>query len=184
MKIKLILLFALISLSSFDEQRGSRVAVADGISVVLPKRFQPMTESDIVLKYPSVRQPLAAYTSEDRLADFNVNISATQWNPSDIAIAKDFFKASVVNLYDKVSFLQDEIKEVNGKQFVTFELETLSRGDRARNKASERRYVYVQYTIMKGKTLVFSFNCPLQMKDDWYDPVHKMMESVKIKNKF
>ena len=72
-----------------------------------------MDALDFTQRYPSVRAPLAAYTDEDRLVDFSVNISATQWPDTDLELAQKFFKAGVVNMFDRVEMIKEGIYEVH-----------------------------------------------------------------------
>ena len=101
-----------------QEGKWTKTKVNEDITVRLPPDFYEMTPSDIAQRYPSVRQPLGAWTNDQRLVDISIKISATQWRYSDTPMAKEFFKASVMNLYDKVEFDQDLVEEINGKNFI------------------------------------------------------------------
>src|ERR1043165_5929098 len=125
---RLLFLLVIVLFISMDKPRLSRVKVADGISVQMPKGWHPMDDLDFKERYPSVRAPLAAYTDEERQLDFSVNISATQWPDADAKIAQQFFKASLYNMFDRVDMISEGVQEVNGKQFLYFEFESLIRG--------------------------------------------------------
>lgn len=43
------------------------------------------------------------------------------------------------------------------------------------------RYTYIQYFVEKDKALVFSFNCPKELKEEWQPTVQAMMKTVKVK---
>ena len=160
-----------------------RTKVNDNISMLISNQFYPTTDSDLAQRAPSVRQPIAAYTTESRVVDLSIKISATQWRERDTPMAKDFFKASLFNLYDKVDLIQDEIRTINGNNFIVFEADALIMGDPGTPGKEKpiRNYVYAQYYIRSGKTLVFTFVCPARMKPEWQPSVEKMMNSVKIK---
>lgn len=180
---KILFLSLFISLSGLAQVKLNKTKVGEHITVSLPEAFFPMSNSDLAQRYPSVRQPIGAFTNMERLVDFSIKQSATQWRESDIEMAKGFFKASLVNLYDRTKMLDEGIKEVNGHQFIYFELETRIEGDRYSldKKDPVRSYIYVQYLIINGKTLVFAFNCPIQMKDEWQPIVKEIMFSIKVK---
>ncbi len=150
----------------------SRTKYATGISGLLPANLHPMTDGDIALRLPSVRKPLASYTSEDRLVEYSINVSATRWRSQDLPMVKDFFKSSILNLYVKVNFHEEKISEINKRPYAIFEFD------------SKQKYNYVQYTLIDGKTLVFSFSCPKQQKMTWQPVIRKMMGSVKVKSGF
>lgn len=160
-----------------------KTKVNDNITVSLPESFYAMTPEDIAQRYPSVRSPIGAYTNEQRMVDFSVNISATQWRPQDIEIAKDFFKASLLNLYDRVDMLHEDIKTIGKRQYIVFEFESRINGDHYSldTKDPVRTYTYIQYLIVKGKTIVFSFNCPIRFEEQWRPVAPKIMDSIEIK---
>lgn len=180
---KALFLVACLSLLSFSPEKLVKTKMTDEITALVPKNFRSMDDIDFSQRYPSVRKPLAAYTNEAREVDFSVNISATQWPDGDIEIAKEFFKSGVLNMFDGVDMIDEGIYTLRGKQFVFFEFETRVKGDR--NKVELRDpvlgYTYIQYLIEPGRTLVFSFNCPRRMREEWQETAHKMMKSIKIK---
>jgi hypothetical protein len=69
-------LFALaFVLVSADRPKLVKTKVSDAITVSIPQGWRPMDGLDFTERYPSVRAPLAAYTNEERLIDFSVNVS-------------------------------------------------------------------------------------------------------------
>lgn len=178
-----ILLLIALSCFSFDQVKLVKVKVSDGLTVYVPKEWRPMDELDFTQRYPSVRAPLAAYTNDARTADFNVNVSATQWPDHDLEIARDFFKASLTNMFDRVTMLQEGIHKVNGKSFIFFEFESRVNGDK--NKLGytdpELRYSYVQYLIDGSRTLVFTFNCLRRDQQAWQPVAQTMMNKIQVK---
>ncbi|MBT1701570.1 hypothetical protein KK083_32050 [Fulvivirgaceae bacterium PWU4] len=180
---RFFLLF-LVFLMGFDQPKLVKTKVADGITVSIPQGWRPMDGLDFTDRYPSVRAPLAAFTNEERLVDFSVNISATRWPDADIKLAQQFFKSSVQNMFDRVEFLSEGIQEVNGKKFIYFEI-----GSRINGKPGPQeglkdpvlRYTYLQYLVEPGRTLVFSFNCPKRDQETWRPIAKDMMRSVKVK---
>jgi hypothetical protein len=179
-KLVLLGVFALFSFSL--AHRLVKTKVAEGITVSIPKDFRPMDELDFSQRYPSVRKPIAAFTDVNREVGFSVNVSATQWPDGDMEIAKKFFKSSVMNMFDGVEMMGEGIQEVNGKNFVFFEFESRVKGEKM--KIDQRdpvlNYTYIQYLVEPGRTLVFSFNCPRRMREDWQSTAHKVMKSIKI----
>ena len=161
-----------------------KTKVNDSITLMLPDEFYTMTPEDIARRYPSVRSPLGAYTIASLMADFSVNISATRWRESDIDMAKNFFKSGIYNLFDKVNMIRDEVQMINGKQYVIFEFDSRINGDPSSLESRQpiRRYNYVQYLLINGKTIVFSFNCDARIKEQWQQAAGEIMASIKVKN--
>lgn len=182
MKLTLIAIIFLFLAPAGDKLVKTKVG--NDIVVNLPESFFPMSPADIAQRYPSVRQPIGAFTNEDRLVDFSINISATRWRSSDIEIAKDFFKASITNLYDRVDYIDEGIREVNGLQYIYFEFDSRINGDKYTldQRDSIRRYTYLMYLLINGKTIVISFNSPLQLKENWVEVAPEIMNSLKVKS--
>ncbi len=181
MKIK-ILIIALLAFG-FAPIKLVKTKIAEGITMSLPSTLIPMDPDDIGNRYPSVRAPLGAFTNADRDTDFSVNISATQWPDTDIELAAQFFKSGIHNLYDKVDFINEGIHTVNKKKFIFYELESRVNGNKMKEAEREPilRYAYVQYYIEKGRTLVFTFSCPRDHREEWQETVRAMMKTIKIK---
>ena len=181
---QILAVLMMVSLGSFENNiKLVRTKVSDEISVLLPRGFRPMDELDFSQRYPSVRQPIAAFTNEDRLVDFSVNISATQWPDGNNELAQKFFKASLLNTFDGVEIIEEGVHEVHGRKFTFFEFESRIRGE-ARSLALKDAvlgYTYIQYLVEPGRTLVFSFNCPRRLRMDWEETARKMMTSIRMK---
>lgn len=161
----------------------TRKKINDEISVHLPANFLPMTPEDLIQRYPSVRAPLGAFTDPDRLVDFSANISATRWPDGDPAMAKDFFKASILNMYDRVTMINEGITEIHKKKFIFFEFDSRINPD-GRNLSTQDalvRYAYIMYLVEPRRTLVFSFGCTKDMRDQWQPVAREVMKTVKVK---
>ncbi|MEM7109786.1 MAG: hypothetical protein AAF519_16290 [Bacteroidota bacterium] len=160
-----------------------KTKIGESITMMLPDNLYAMSADDISRRYPSVRQPIGAFTNESRLADFSVNISATRWRAEDVDLAKGFFKSSFYNLFDRVEMINEEVVDINDKRFIVYEFDSRLNGDPSSFEAREPilRYNYIQYLIVKGRTIVFSFNCHPRVKEDWKPVVLEMMSSIKVK---
>lgn len=179
----MLLMVMLLTLTAANKPKLVKMKVNDKITVSIPEGWRPMDDLDFSQRYPSVRAPLAAYTDDQRLVDFSINISATQWPDADKAMAKQFFKASLLNMFDRVDMIQEGIKEINGKEFIYFEFESRINGDRKEEGTKDPvlKYTYIQYLILPGQTLVFTFNSPRRLKDEWQATAREMMEKIKVK---
>lgn len=178
---KIIIVIVLFPLLSFQTVgKLVKTKFTENISGLVPESFFVMTPGDIIRRIPSSHTPLAAYTDEARLMDFAINVSLSKWKKEDISIAKDFFKASVFNIYDEVNLLKEEMKIISGKTFAIFEFESLLKGDGVSQK-NLRKYTYIQYTIQGNNAYVFSFNAPLQLKKKWQPVATEMMNNIKMK---
>lgn len=177
------LVAVLLALMAADTPKLVKTQVNDKITVAIPKGWIPMDGLDFTQRYPSVRAPLAAYTSPEREVDFAVNISATQWPDANADMARQFFKAALSNMFDRVEMISEGIREVKGKQFIYFEFESRVNGIRQKEglKDPVLKYTYIQYLVEPKQTLVFSFNCPRRVRADWQETAQAMMKAVKVK---
>ena len=165
------------------QHKLTKIKVNETITVQVPKDWTAMDEMDVTQRYPSVRAPIAAYTNYERVADFMINVSATQWPDDNVELAKEFFKAGLVNMFDKVDMIDEGVRELSGKKFIFFEFESRMNGSRSQEELREPvlRYTYIQYLIQPGQALVFSFSCPRRIKDEWQATARAMMKGVKVK---
>ena len=162
-----------------------RTDIYEGISVSLPKSFRPMSEALLREKYVAARRPLAAYTDLNQQVTFGLNVSNTRWQAGDLSILKDFYRASLLELYDEVTFINESVEAINGREFAVFEFVSVVRPDENEtsfiNQKPIRQYTYVQYTIRDRKTWVFDFSVPAQRQAEWQEMAGKMMNSVRMK---
>jgi len=183
MRILTLFLFGIAFLLIAAGPRLVKTKVGDRITVSIPESFFPMTPEDITQRMPSVRAPLGAYTNEDRVVDFSINVSATQWPDGNREVAAKFFKTSLYNLYDKVTMIDEGMHPVHRKEYIFFEFESRSNAAQRTEGSSEPtlKYTYIQYLVEPDRTLVFTFSCPRALKDDWQETARAVMKTVKVK---
>ncbi len=176
-------IISLFLLFGFTPTKLVKTKVADGIIVSLPADFYAMAPDDIAQRFPSVRAPLGAYTNQDRVVDFSANISATQWPDADLEVARQFFKSGLINLYDKVDVIEEGIQVVNKQKYIFFEFESYVRGNNRQlgNEDPMLKYTYIQYLVQPKRTLVFTFSCPKDQRQDWQETARTVMKSIKVK---
>jgi hypothetical protein len=182
--MRLPLIIFLLIFSAFTiAPKLVKTKLAEGVTVSIPQGFMAMEPDDIVQRIPSVRAPLGAFTNAERDIDVSVSTSATQWPDANLEVASQFFKSGLINLYDKVEFINQGIHEVHGKRYIFFEFESRMNGVKASEsqRAPLLKYTYIQYLVEKNRTLVFAFNCPGRVREDWQPTAQLVMKSVKVK---
>lgn len=189
LKIKsncLVICMILLAIGPADAvaQRAKLVKtkINDRITALIPQGWIPMDGLDFTERYPSVRAPLAAFTNPERTVDFSINVSATQWPDTNLEMSMRFFKASIMNMFDRVEMIEEGIHDVDKKKLIFFEFESRVEGNRREEgtRGAIVKYTYIQYWISPDRTLVFTFNAPSRMKDEWQDEARKMMNSLKL----
>jgi hypothetical protein len=178
-----LLVAACIMGSAFQKRKLVRIKVNERISALIPNDWIPMDDMDFTQRVPSVRAPLAAYTDTDRIVDFSINMSATQWPDANLEMSKRFFKSSILNMFDRVDMLDEGYNEFGKQKLIFFEFESRIEGDRQREGFQQPvlKYTYIQYWVRSDRTIVFTFNAPRRLKDDWQETAREMMTSLKLK---
>ena len=181
--IKSLLLLLSLWMVPFTAFRLVKTKIADGITVSLPEAMFPMTPDDIAQRFPSVRAPLGAFTDHDREVDFSVNISATNWPDGNVEMAQKFFKAGLYNLYDRLDLIGEGTQLLRKKNFIFFEFDSRISGDRRKQGYQDPilKYTFIQYLVEKDRTLVFTFTCPKDRKEDWQEAARGIMKSVRVR---
>lgn len=181
--VRLALISLLVVLAAFTPQKLVKVKINEGISLMLPEELKPMTEDDLVQRFPSVRAPLGAFTDQNRQADFTVSVSATQWPDGDLQVARQFFKSGISNLYDKVYFISEGTQEIHGKTYIYFEFESRVNGTKGKLGEQEPvvKYSLIQYLVEPKRTLVFSFSCVKPVMPQWQKQAQAVMKSLRVK---
>jgi len=183
MKRNFLLILALLIITGFTSHKLVKTKIKKDITIMLPEELAPMTPEDLVQRYPSVRAPLGAFTNADRLVDFSANISATQWRHEDVEFAQKFFKSSIYSMYDKVDMISEGIEIIHKNKFFYFEFDSRLNADRKEVATQDAlmRYTYIMYLVHPSRTLVFSFNCTKEQKEEWQETAKEIMHSIKVR---
>jgi len=182
MKYTLYLVVVFLLLSSFQQLKYVKTKVNDDITLSLPQDFTVMSPEDLSRNYLSSKEPLAAYTDYSRTVNLGINIAYSRWNEEDLEIMTSFYKSNIMQLYDEVQFITEEIKEINGKEFAIFEfIASVTDVDGTTiTQSAISKYVRIEYTIVNQKTLLFNFTCPARQREKWAPISREILESVKI----
>ena len=184
MKISLLSLVLLFPLLAISQEKMEKHEINEEISYMVPTSFVLMSSSDRIRKFVSAREPLAMHSTVDREVDLGINWNPMRWTSSDNEMVYGFYKASIQSMFDNVEFIQDEIKEVNGKKFIVFEfVSTLKSENAFSGTKSSRYYTYIQYTSYNNQVLLFNFGCKARLMSTYQSVAKDIMNSVKIDEK-
>ncbi len=167
--------------------------MVDGITVGMPKDFTQMSDDDIANKYPSTKKPVSMYTNLDRTVDFGLNISKSRWGGLDLTILKGIFHATIVDSYDTVMFIQEDIVSLNGRPYIRYEYNSIF--------DNTQGYHYMLISIL-AKTvgeaevdkeklapdnanhlLIFNFYCAKAFQEKYQPVAGGMMQSIHVNTK-
>ncbi len=182
MKI-LPLLLAVVALTSFGPKpRLTTVKLAPGLSVAVPQGFTPLPDDAIAAKFPSPRKPLAVFSNPSGRVDYSVAVRPTTFGP-DYNVLLPMYKASVQRLYTKVEFLTQEVRKVNGRDFVALEfVSTLTDSRRSAGAlAPVRKYEYIEYAVQGEQLYIFSFSAPAEEQAQWRPVAQAALGDINLK---
>ena len=92
------------------------------------------------------------------------------------------YKSSIQRLYTKVDFLKEDIRTVNGRDFIYFEfVSTVTDTRRSGQLAPIRRYQAVQYAIQGTQLYVFTFVAPAEEQAQWQPTAQAVMGAIALK---
>ena len=177
-------IFIFCSINMIARAQGSftRQKITPNISMKISDYFKIMPPQQLLDRYASSRIPIAMFTTFDGSADLGINKTATQWGANDIDILFDFYKASIINLYSQIDFIQSEVIKLNERQFIVFEfLGEVTEDSLLGGVNSIKKYNYIQYVPYNGKVLLFNFNCGVKDQQKWQSVANEMMSSIRLK---
>ena len=182
MKITAFLL--LLVLTAFaPKPKLTTVKLGSGFSVGVPVGFAPLPDDGIAVKYPSPRKPLAVYSNPSGRVDFSVALRPTTFESFDYGVLIKIYKSSIQRLYSKVDFLKEDIRTVNGRDFMYFEfVSTVADSRRTGSQlAAIKRYQAVQYAIEGQQLYVFTFVAPAEEQAQWQPTAQAVMNAIVLK---
>ncbi|MEO9485720.1 MAG: hypothetical protein ABJG47_19850 [Ekhidna sp.] len=184
MKKFAVLFICLLPLISKAQEKMVKHKINEEISYLVPSSFTLMSTNDRLQKFVSAREPLAMHSTLDREVDLGINWNPMRWTSDDNETVYGFYKASIQSLFDNVEFIQDGIKEINGKKFVVFEFVSALKSDNAfSGSKSSRYYTYIQYTSYNNQVLLFNFGCKARLMKTYQSVAKDIMSSVIIDEK-
>lgn len=181
--MKKLILLCIVALSVICTSSGVKLKKykpAPGVSVKLPADFLVMTDDDIAARYPNYRKPIAMYTAPSGRTDFGVNVANNLWG-KNLRILKDVYKSSLLNMFAKVTFIQDTIMTVNKRDVIVLEFisEQQARATSS-NQENIQVYCYMTYAVVDKRIFIFNFSTPNYMKDEMQPIAHQIMKTIKV----
>ena len=176
-------LLLLLGLTAFaPKPKLTTVKLASGLSVGVPVGFTPLPDDGIAVKYPSPRKPLAVFTNPSGRVDYSVAVRPTTFESFDYGVLLKIYKSSIQRLYSKVDFLKEDIRTVNGRDFIYFEfVSTVSDTRRNSQLAPIRKYQAVQYAIQAQQLYVFTFVAPAEEQAQWQPTAQAVLGAIAMK---
>jgi hypothetical protein len=177
-----ILVTLLFSFFYSNSQKLTPIKIGEHISLKIPEEFVNMSNQDRMELVASSKVPLGMFSTQSQEVTLGINDNIMQWTQQDTKVVYGFYKASINAMFDEIEFIQDTIREINGREFIVFEFVSTIRDENVfSSKSASRNYTYIQYTSYNDQVLLFNFGCPARLKFEWEDRAEEIMKSVRIK---
>ena len=162
-----VLILLTVSLPGKAQDKLKKRKIGDHVTMKIPESFIPMSERDMWQRVSSYRKALALYTDMDRLVELGVNHSFSIWEDGDYATMKDVYKASILELYDNVEFMKEELMIINKRTFLVFEFVSSVKADETdlTLRRPVEKYTYIQFSVFDGETYVFNFSAAKRLRE-------------------
>lgn len=158
--------------------------ITKSISMMVPGQFHRLTDEDMATLYPPARRPLAVFQSNDRNIELSVNLTQVRWAAGDIHILQSFYKANIINLFSEVNFIQEDIVNLNGKEYAIFEYTGTFTDDGGtfQGSTTTAKYSFILAAVYNEQLLLFNFTSPLRLRAAWQGAAREIMNSIKVTN--
>ncbi len=144
------------------------------IELLVPADFKPMTAEMMDIKYPNRKpQPNVILTDEDATVNIVISYIPQALRADQIAAFKDFQINSLKKARSDAKWLEEGIKNINGKKIGFFKFLV--------NAIDQSVFNYYFFTDLDGKILLMTFNCTEKKLPEWKDTVENIVLSLKVK---
>lgn len=187
----ILLFYALPAQSQYSSSKWEKLKIREDIKIKLPADFVPMPTDVYARKYGAYRPPIAIYSAPDGYTDFGINetinrslkaFASAEFSAKDLEMLKGMYKGSIAAMHSEVKWLKDEVREINGCNFIVLEFVGVVRdeGNTLGNGREKRQYSYLLYTVKEGSVLLFNFTSPARLQNQWQGIAEEIMENIKV----
>ncbi len=145
----------------------------DKVELKIPKRFDIMSEKMAKMKYPSERRPTIVYTNESGGINVGLNLTKSKASQENISSFKDMMLKTFKNAYPSAEWIDNGVKEINGRKVGYLEMVTPA--------IDTKIYNLIFFTDVDGQLLLCTFNCTEKNIKEWKPVAKEIMTSIKIK---
>ncbi|MDX5346425.1 MAG: hypothetical protein LPK19_04200 [Hymenobacteraceae bacterium] len=178
----LTVLFALVFNVQAQEHKLKKQKIAKLFTIELPKSFDKLNDDEMAQKYTTINRPLAVYADKEADASFSVVAKPSSFASDDLDMLYNFYKSSIQQRFSAVNFMNDGIRKVNGREFVTFEFVSSVKDERKSisKLPAANYYTIAQYTIVNNQLYIMTFSVPAARQREWQKTAQEAMSSVKF----
>lgn len=173
--MKLLLIPALCLATLMTIKLEKRSLLQDNIEVLVPTHFVPMSAEMLALKYPTgPNTPSVVLTDEDGTVNIAISHISNQATPDIIEAYQKSIKTSFRTSHPKAIWKGEGVKLLNGRKIGYLKVITQGR--------DQPVYNYLLLTDLKGRLLIFTFNCTEKLLPEWEPTAEKIISSFRVKD--
>lgn len=153
-----------------------RLTLGDGrVSFIPPANLKQLTKEQIAAsKFGKGKPPDYLFANDTQSVSVGVVLNFIELAPDQLPEYLDANKRLLTMAIDDVKFLSEEIVEINGRDWVHFEV---------KSDAPDMDLHNHQYsTSFNGGALVFGFNSTVKEYDQYKDAFMKSVETIMVKD--
>jgi len=194
MRFFILLITLLFFGNTFSQEKLVQQTINKNIKMLTPTSIYKVNAIQALGTFGNDIAPKAAFVGQgerttltvsevyDTVGFFQPGYKKKRKIERDITIEKSFFRSSITRAYaSKLTFYQDEVKNINGRDMIIFEFEGEQELTGTNGEPYKRRfYRYLQYCFVKNRKYIFNFQCPASQRNYWQKPMREIMESIKI----
>lgn len=187
MRNAFVLLFAIITIIGNSQ---TATTVNKHLKITVPVGLKPMTESQAIQR----NQPKASYADETNQvilaisersdtikSDIDYKGIKGKGDNTNIALEKEFYKATLAAMYEDITFIQDTIIQVDETTLVMYQFDAVVKGKTTTGtEVTTRKYNFITHAYKGKKKFIVTFYCPLTKKDDWIEIIQNTMKTIEL----
>jgi hypothetical protein len=171
-RIEREVLEGLVSLDGEKIEFEERSLLNDRIKIHMPKKFDFMDPEIASIKYPYEKKPEPIFTNETTTKNISFNFVKSDVLEKDIGEFKDSMKLVMERVYPMATWLEDGVREINGRNIGYFEFISQA--------LDADLYNLMFFSVLDGKVLVSNINCIAHEMKSWILVAKGIMSSLKI----
>lgn len=141
------------------------------VEMVIPSNFELMEREVLEMKYPSSNRPTEVYTDSGTVSIAlreDINAPTTE---EDLPKVLKYFVKDLGRIAG-IKWHTSEVKLINQKQYCFLEFETPA--------IDTHIYNLMLASNIDGHLFIVSFNCPVEIKNEWKAKGYEIINSIKL----
>lgn len=169
----LVIVMLLVSTFAQASDLIERTVLDGKVTLITPKSFAPMAKHLLEVKYPHSRRPTEVLSDSTGGVSLAFNHTQNRMSSSQIKRGHTSMSKMFHNTYPSAKWIRDKVINMNGQNFMVFELITPAMDTQIHN---------IMYgTSVDNRLLLIAFNTTVEQSKQWLPIGKEIMKSISIK---